>query len=68
MATESETTKPTAETPIVPLLLTRAQAAQALNVSQMTIFRLLQRGDLKRKEGLRKILIPREQIEKFASV
>jgi len=48
-----------------PLAYDIKQAAAALNVSTKTIRRLLRRGKLTCCKVLRKILIPREQIENF---
>ncbi len=47
------------------LVYTVAQAAIALNVSTKTVRRLLQRRLLTGSKALRKILIPRKQIEEF---
>jgi excisionase family DNA binding protein len=47
------------------LALTAAQAAHALNTSVKTIYRLCQRGILKRCRGLRTLRIPRSSIEDF---
>jgi excisionase family DNA binding protein len=48
-----------------PLAYDIKQAAAKLNVSTKTIRRLLRRGKLTCCKVLRKILIPREQIENF---
>ena len=54
------------ETPLPePLAYDIKQAAAKLNVSTKTIRRLLRRGKLTCCKVLRKILIPREQIENF---
>ena len=55
----NEQTKP------APLVYTVEEAAAALNVSTKTIRRLLARGFLTGSKALRKILIPRPQIEAF---
>ena len=52
-------------TPPEPLAYDIKQAAAKLNVSTKTIRRLLRRGKLTCCKLLRKILIPREQIENF---
>jgi excisionase family DNA binding protein len=47
------------------MAFTAAQAARALNTSVKTIYRLCQRGLLKRCRGLRTLRIPRSSIEDF---
>ena len=60
---------PSAETvnaaQIEPLLYDINQAAQALNCSTKSVRRLIRRGLLKPCCALRKVLIPRKQIEEF---
>jgi excisionase family DNA binding protein len=48
-----------------PLAYTVEQAATALNISTKSVRRLLKRRLLTGSKALRKILIPREQIEEF---
>lgn len=48
-----------------PLVYTISEAAAALNCSTKTIRRLIHRGYLTPCKVLRKILIPRQQIEGF---
>jgi excisionase family DNA binding protein len=50
---------------VEPLAYDINQAAKALNVSTKTVRRLLQRGRLTSCNALRKVLIPRKQIEDF---
>jgi len=52
-------------TVVEPLLLDINQAAIVLNCSTKTIRRLLRRGKLTSCNVLRKVLIPRKQIEEF---
>ena len=58
---------PSAETvraaQVEPLFYDINQAAQALNVSTKSVRRLIRRGLLKPCNALRKVLIPRTQIE-----
>ncbi len=50
----------------VPRLAFNAhEAAEALGLSYATLWRLLQRGLLKRSLAVRKILIPRTELERF---
>jgi len=51
--------------PVEPLLYDIKQAAQALNCSTKSVRRLIWRGLLKPCSALRKVLIPRKQIEEF---
>ena len=62
-----ETTAPaTGNTPaIAPLFYNINEAAQALNISTKTVRRLLWRGKLTHCKAVRKVLIPRKQIEDF---
>ena len=48
-----------------PLAYDIKQSAAALNMSTKTVRRLIQRGKLTCSKAVRKILIPREQIENF---
>ena len=48
-----------------PLAYDIKQAAAALNMSTKTVRRLIRRGKLTCSKAVRKILIPREQIENF---
>jgi excisionase family DNA binding protein len=48
-----------------PLFYTVKEAAKALNVSEKSVRRFLERGILKSSLALRKKLIPREQIKNF---
>lgn len=50
---------------VEPLLYDIKQAATALNTSTKTVRRFLILGRLTRCKGIRKILIPRKQIEEF---
>ena len=50
---------------IEPLLYDINQAAQSLNCSTKSVRRLIRRGLLKPCCALRKVLIPRKQIEEF---
>ena len=52
-------------TAIEPLLYSRAEASKLLNVSEMTIRRLIARGELKRIRGIGHCRIPRKEIERF---
>jgi hypothetical protein len=47
------------------MAFTAAQAAHALHTSVKTIYRLCERGLLKRCRGLRTLRIPRSSIEDF---
>jgi len=67
MPNEIETKETTEQTPIEPLLLTRSQAAKTLNVSEITIWRLLQTGRLQRVPAIRRILIPQASVRAFAA-
>lgn len=49
-----------------PLAWTVGQVADRLNLSQMTIKRLIQRNKLRRIDGLRRIIIPESSIREFA--
>ena len=62
-----ETTSEAVEIPIAPepLTYTVRQAAAALNVSEKTIRRFLERGILTSSTALRKKLIPRRQVQDF---
>ena len=51
--------------PVEPLMYDINQAAQALNCSTKSVRRLIWRGLLKPCSALRKVLIPRKQIEEF---
>lgn len=61
---------PSAETikaaQIEPLFYDINQAARALNISTKSVRRLLRRGRLTCCKALRKVLIPRKQIEEFS--
>lgn len=48
-----------------PLFFDINQAASALNISTKSVRRLLRRGRLTSCKALRKVLIPRKQIEEF---
>jgi excisionase family DNA binding protein len=50
---------------IEPLFYDIKQAAQALNMCTKTVRRLLRRGKLTSCKAVRKVLIPRKQIEEF---
>lgn len=69
-ATSSENTAQTESKPLAerPLLYDKRGAAAALNISPVTLQRLLMQGRIKRVPGIRKILIPRSELEKFARV
>ena len=43
------------------------EAAQVLGVSATTVYRLVKRGHLRRVKGLRHLLIPKVELEKFVS-
>lgn len=47
------------------MALTAAEAAQALNTSVKTIYRLCKRGLLKKCHGIRTYRVPRSSIEDF---
>jgi excisionase family DNA binding protein len=49
----------------VPLVYTVEEAAAVLRISTKSVRRLLQRGFFTNSKALRKILIPRTQIENF---
>jgi len=48
-----------------PLFYTVPEAASRLNVSNKSVYRLLDRGILHSSKALRKKLIPREEVEAF---
>jgi excisionase family DNA binding protein len=48
-----------------PLCYTAREAAEALNVSTKTVYRLCQRGLLQRSKALRTLRIPRWSVEQF---
>lgn len=50
---------------VEPLLYDIKQSAAALNMSTKTVRRMLCIGRLTRCKGIRKVLIPRKQIEDF---
>jgi hypothetical protein len=50
---------------VEPLLYDIGQSAAALNMSTKTVRRMLIVGRLTRCKGIRKVLIPRKQIEDF---
>jgi excisionase family DNA binding protein len=51
----------------LPLLLTPAGAAHELSLSRYTVYTLLKSGALRGRRFGRVILIPREELERFAS-
>jgi excisionase family DNA binding protein len=53
---------------MAPLFYDINEAAQVLNMSTKTVRRLLWRGKLTSCKAIRKILIPRKQIEEFIKV
>jgi excisionase family DNA binding protein len=59
----AETAKPVQ---IQPLFYDLKQAASALNMSTKTVRRLVWRGRLTTCKAVRKMLIPRKQIEEFS--
>jgi len=67
MPSQTEIKQVADETPVEPLLLTRSQAAKTLNVSEITIWRLLQTGRLQRVPAIRRILIPQTSVRAFAA-
>ena len=52
-------------TTLAPMFYDIKQAAQVLNMSTKTVRRLLWRGKLTSCKAVRKVLIPRKQIEEF---
>ena len=48
-----------------PTVLTKAEAAQLLRISESTVDRLIRRGHLHRLIGIRRILIARADVERF---
>ena len=50
-----------------PLLLTPAQAAQQLGLARYTVYQLVREGRLRAKRFGRLVLIPREEMERFAA-
>ena len=63
--TEIPSPEPVQDSLIEPLFFDINQAAKALNMSTKTIRRLILLGKLTRCSAVRKILIPRKQIEDF---
>lgn len=63
--TEIPSPEPAQDSQIEPLFFDINQAAKALNMSTKTIRRLILLGKLTRCSAVRKILIPRKQIEDF---
>jgi excisionase family DNA binding protein len=70
MINNIETTAPATgnNATIAPLFYDIKEAAQVLNMSTKTVRRLLWRGKLTSCKFVRKVLIPRKQIEEFIKV
>ena len=64
-ATKLPSPETTPAVQVEPLFYDINQAAQALNLSTKSVRRLLRRGRLTCCKAVRKVLIPREQIEEF---
>lgn len=60
-------TQPDKSADVQPIVFGLADSARLLCVSEISIHRLLRAGKLRRVAGLRKILIPRTELERFAS-
>lgn len=56
---------PVGASPVEPLLYDISQVATVLNTSTKTVRRMVLLGRLTRLNGIRKVLIPRKQIEEF---
>jgi excisionase family DNA binding protein len=51
--------------PDTHVVLTKADVAQLLRISEPSVDRLIRRGHLRRVPGLRRVLVPRSSIDSF---
>ncbi len=48
-----------------PLFYSIAQCMEILNISRSTVNRMIKNGDLKAKKAYRKVLVPKNELEKI---